>query len=167
MELTKYDELVWLEAVINEASKRRDWLKGECKDELLEQYELDGTTQKRSKLFGKGASVLSVTFSKPKGPQEVVEFNMTDWEEFREWVDDDANVKAVRDYAFCKAESFGEWWLRTTGELPDGISRVTHMTDAEPERVTGARLSVKPEMVFGALGIDFEDGIKGLLPPGE
>ena len=164
MELSKYDELVWLEAVIKEAGKRRDWLKGECKDELLEQYESDGTTQKRSKLFGKGASVMSVTFSKPVEPQPVVEFNLASWEDFREWVDDDANIKAVRDYAFCKAEAFGEWWLNATGELPDGIDRVVTMTEAVPEKVTGVRLSVKPNLVFDALGISFEEGIKGLLP---
>jgi len=162
MALSEYEEMVWLDAVIKEASERRDLLKGRCKDELLEQYEADGTTQKRSKLFGKDASVLSVVFSKPKAPREVVEFNLADWDGFSEWLE--ANPKAAADYAFAKAEDFGEWWLRKTGELPDGVARVTHMTDPEPERVTGVRLSVKPEKVFEALGISFEEGIRGMLP---
>ena len=167
MELSKYDELVVLESIIKTASERRDMLKYECKDELLEAYERDGTTQKRSKLFGKDASVMSVTFSKPKEAQEVEEWNM-DYDAFNEWVgafvDDESNRKAVKDFIFAKGELFGQYWLRATGELPDGINRVTYMTDPVPEKVTGTRLSVKPEKVFDALGISFEEGIRGLLP---
>ena len=162
MELSAFDELVWLEAIIKEASKRRDELKGECRDDLLEAYERDGTTQKRSKLFGKEASVMSVTFSKPKEPHEVVEWNNTDWDEFSAWLDE--NHGQFNNFLFQNYKGFCEWWFERTGEVPDGIDRDTHMTDPEPERVSGTRLSVKPEKVFERLGISFEDGMRGLLP---
>ena len=162
MELVKYDELVWLEAIIKTASERRDILKGDCKDELLESYEADGTTQKRSKLFGKEASVMSVTFSKPKEAVETVTYSLADWTGFAGWLS--ANRQAAEQFCFANAAQFAEWWVCQEGELPDGIAPERHVTEAVPEKVTGVRLSVKPEKVFESLGVSFEDGIRGLLP---
>lgn len=157
----KIDKLFALDAVIKELTEERDMLKAECSEELLEAYERNGDTQRRSIYFGKGAGCFSVSFSKPKPSREVVEYHLADWEGFGGWLDD--NPMAMAKYLLAHAEEFGQWWLEETGELPDGISRVSYMTPDEPEHVNGTRLYVKKDAIIDVLIPTLPSVIAGLL----
>ena len=161
----KIDKLFALEAVIKELSQERDILKAECAEELLDSYEKNGDTQRRSVYFGKGAGCFSVSFSKEKPSVEAVEYNLADKDAFADWLDE--NPIAYARYMLENASEFGEWWLNETGELPDGISRVSYMTAYEPEHVSGVRLSVKKDAVIDVLMPSLPEAIKGLLGGGE
>ena len=80
-----------------------------------------------SKLFGEDAG----EYKRGKTRRKlVVEYNVPDLEEFESWCAD--NHIALMQYAKKHASDFGQWWFETTGELPDGISRVDY---EEPPRL--------------------------------
>lgn len=160
----KVDRLFAVEAIIKALMDERDELKSECAHELLQAYEENGDTQRRSQYFGKGAGTLSVAFSKEKPSEEKVEYKLADWEAFGGWIDD--NMMACAKYMLANAADFGQWWLEQTGELPDGISRIAYMTEAEPERVTGVRLAVKKDVIMDALRPMLPASVAGLLEGG-
>ena len=157
----KIDKLFALEAVIKELSQERDMLKAECAEELLEAYEANGDTQRRSVYFGKGAGCFSVSFSKPKPGAEVVEYNLADKDAFGEWLDE--NPLSYAQYILDNASGFAQKWFEETGELPEGISRVSYMTPDEPEHVSGTRLSVKKDVIIDVLMPQLPAAIQGLL----
>lgn len=160
----KVDRLFAVEAIIKALMDERDELKSECAHELLEAYEENGDTQRRSQYFGKGAGTLSVAFSKEKPSEEKVEYSLADRDAFADWLDENplSYARFIRD----NAVEFGQWWLEQTGELPDGISRIAYMTEAEPERVTGVRLAVKKDVIMDALRPMLPASVAGLLEGG-
>lgn len=160
----KIDRLFAAEALIKKLMDLRDELKSECASELLQAYEENGDTQRRSQYFGKGAGTFSVAFSKPKPSEEKAEYHLADWEAFGGWLDD--NPMAMARYLLVHAEEFGQWWLEQTGELPDGISRIAYMTEEEPERAIGVRLAVKKDVVIDALRPQLPASVVGLLEGG-
>lgn len=160
----KVDRLFAVEAIIKALMDERDELKSECAHELLQAYEENGDTQRRSQYFGKGAGTLSVAFSKEKPSEEKVEYKLADRDAFADWLDE--NPLSYARYIRDNAVEFGQWWLEQTGELPDGISRITYMTEAEPERVTGVRLAVKKDVIMDALRPMLPASVAGLLEGG-
>lgn len=74
-----------------------------------------------SELFGPDAGEYKRGRTRAK---KTVEYNLADKMAFAGWLDE--NPKSYAKYILEHAEDFGQWWLESTGEVPDGISRVEY-----------------------------------------
>lgn len=163
----KIDRLFALKALEQRIAEERKLLEYECRDELLEAFEQDGTDRRVSPYFGPEAGKFSVKHYRERPGQEVVTYELEDWHEFSAWLDSDP--KAAADFAFAKAELFAEWWTGRTGELPGGVSRKVAYEEGKPAYDSAQVYSFKPDLVLERLaecGNVFE-GANRLLMEGD
>lgn len=158
---TKIDKLFALKAVEQKVADERKLIEYECRDELLEALEKDGTDRRTSPYFGPEAGKFSVKRYKAKPPKKVVEYNMTDDEAFAQWLDE--NVSHVIGHLILHYRDFVEAYFDGTGEVPDGIARVEYEEPGEPERLSAQIYSFKPDIVIEKLGANFLEGANQLL----
>ena len=85
--------------------------------EYLEQVEGTSPVQV-SAIFGPEAGEYKRGRSRARAH---VAYVMEDMEKLAGWCD--GNQMACEQYALANAEAFGQWWLETSGEVPDGIRR--------------------------------------------
>lgn len=150
MQPTKIDKLLALKAVKSKVDEEYKLLEGECRQELLEAYEKDGTDRKTSPYFGPDAGKFSIKRIKGKKPETGVEFNMCDDEALAEWLE--SNHDAALRYAILNGADFGRYWFYFTGELPEGISRVEYEEPGTPDTLLAQVYSFKPDIVIEKLG---------------
>lgn len=150
MQTTKIDKLFALKAVKGKVDEEYRLLEGECRQELLEAYEKDGTDRKTSPYFGPDAGKFSIKRMRGKKAEVRVEFNICDDEALAEWLE--ANHGAALRYAILNGADFGMFWFNFTGELPDGISRVEYEEPGTPDTLSAQVYSFKPEVVIDKLG---------------
>lgn len=143
------DKLFAFKALEQKVKEQREMLEYECRDELIEAYEADGTDGRRSPMFGKEAGKYSIKVYKATPDKVTERFEMDDWDAFSDWID--ANADAARDFAFVKGEAFAAYWMAKCGELPDGISLVRDVEPGKPERVSAQVYSFKPDIVIEKL----------------
>ena len=146
---TKIDKLFALKAVKGKVDEEYKLLEGECRQELLEAYDADGTDRKTAPMFP-DAGKFSIKRTKGKKPETVVEFNLCDDEAMAEWLE--TNQGAAVRFAMLEAADFGRFWFNFTGELPDGISRVEYEEPGTPDVLSAQVYSFKPDVVIGTLG---------------
>ena len=87
----------------------------------LDEAREEGKTSLISTYFGEDAGEYKRGKTRAK---TVIEYNVTDMAEFVYWCSE--NRIALEIYVKEHASEFGQWWFETTGELPDGISRVDY-----------------------------------------
>lgn len=157
------DRLFALKALEQAISDERKLVEGECRQELLEAYEADGTDRRTSTYFGPDAGKFSLKRTKGKKGGTVVEYNLADEEAFGDWLEEE--LKAALGFSMLNARELGRWWFEATGELPDGISRVEYAEEAEPDKLSAQIYSFKPDMVLGKLAEDgnFLEGANSFL----
>ncbi len=94
----------------------------------LDEARENGQTALVSKFFGEDAGEFKRGKTRAK---RVVEFHVSDNDEFSQWIYD--NPAAAFFFAKNNAVEFAEFWLESTGELPDGISRVEYEEPPKPK----------------------------------
>lgn len=143
MSINQTDKLFALKALEKRIKTAREDLEAEVRTKLLEQYESDGTDRFRSAYFGKDAG--TYTYIPPK-EELAVAWAVCDTDALIEFLNEDPSI--AQDFVRANAQQFGEWWLEATGEVPDGISRVTY----ETTKPGSTRLAVKEQVIFDKLG---------------
>jgi len=158
MEVKKVDKLFALKAVEKRVKTEREELEAEVRNDLISQFAESGNDRMRSPYFGNDAG--TYTYIPPKD-EEMTEWNLADWSKLADWLAKDP--KAAEQFIFANFEQFGKWWLEQTGEVPEGIARVTFTTT----KPGSTRLAVKDQVVFDKLGGNFLEEVNQLLLEGE
>lgn len=146
---TKIDKLMAYKALEQRVTNERKALEYECRDELVTAYKETGTDRVISPLFGADAGKFSIKRIKGKPAHEVVEYNLADDVAFAEWLEE--NADSAISYVKTHARDFGQTHFEATGELPEGISRVTYEEPATEPTITAQVYSFKPEIVINKL----------------
>ena len=141
MKVNKMDKLFALKCLEKKVKSARERYEGECKLELARAYEEEGTTQRRSPLFGKEAGTFSYI---PPKIEEKTEYK-TDMTAVVEFLTEEP--KAAEMFILANPGQFYEFWVEQTGEIPGGITRSTY----EVEKPGSTRLAVKEDIVFEQL----------------
>ena len=145
--------LEWLKKRVDAAYKQA---KLDADDELAKAKKENGTVSMISPMFGAQAGKFQYSSTRKK---EVVEYHIADGLDFTAWCN--ANRPAINQYVFDHAEDFGKKWFEETGEVPDGISRVTY---EEPAKQGPAKLyGYKPEVVEAVMGGKLLESMNQLL----
>ena len=165
----KIDRLFALKALEQKVKEERELQEYECRDDLLEAFEQDGTDRRTSPFFGPEAGKYSIKRIKGKPAQEEVTYALDDDVAFAEWLE--SNFDSLMSFAKLRASDFSRIYFESTGELPDGIERETHVVKPATEpSVTAQVYSFKPDVVLEKLaenGNVFEQANKLLLEEGE
>lgn len=161
MNATKIDKLFALKAVEQKITDERKMLEYECRDELLEAFETDGTDRRTSPYFGADAGKFSIKRMKGTPAKEVTEYNLADDEAFAEWLEE--NTASLIAYAKARYMEFSKYHVEATGELPDGIAMVSYEEPGKEPYVTAQVYSFKPDIVIDKLGGNFLEGANRLL----
>jgi len=114
-------KLIALDCVKAEVDEKYKEAKAEAEDFLAELRDKVGTTVLTSPELGPDAGEFK--YGRTRG-KEVVEYHLADADELDEWLD--GNAQAAISFVGNHVEEFGEWWFSSTGEVPDGISRVAY-----------------------------------------
>lgn len=160
---TKIDKLFALKAVEKKAEEERKLLEYECRDELIEAFNADGTDRRTSPFFGVDAGKFSLKRFKAKPAKKELAFSLSDDELFAEWLED--NKGAAIEYAKRHVDDFAEWHFRGSGEVADGIEMTETEVPGQPERLTAQVYSFKPDVVLSKLAENgnFLEGANRLL----
>ena len=142
--MNKFEKLFAAKAVVKEINSRLSELEKECKAELLEEYEKDGTDRKRSRIFGSKNAYLTVQEGKPS--EEAERFDVTDPNALLDWFEE-AEVDTWK-FAYDHVREYAEWHFRKTGECPDGCTLLRYMTEPTAPIV---KLCVKEKAVLPIL----------------
>ena len=161
MQPTKIDKLFALKALEQKVTEERKLVEYDCRDELLEAFEVDGTDRRTSPFFGPEAGKFSIKRIKGKPPKEVTEFNLADDEAFAEWLEE--NKDAAMSFAKLHHSEFAKHHVESTGELPDGIAMVSHEEPGTEPYATAQVYSFKPDIVLEKLGGNVLEGANRLL----
>lgn len=155
--IDRYIGLEWLKKKVD-AEHRRARLDAE--DMLARKRQEDGAMELTSKAFGPEAG--SYKYSKTRW-KRVVEYHLADGGELRGWLE--SNPRAAAWFAMEHAEQFGEEWFGSTGECPEGMSRVEY---EEPAKVGPPKLyGFDAGAVESRIGKNLAEGLGLLLGDGD
>lgn len=158
---TKIDKLFALKAVEQKVTEERKLIEYECRDELLEAFEADGTDRRTSPYFGADAGKFSIKRMKGTPAKEVTEFNLTDDVEYAEWLE--SNASTLIAYAKLHHAEIAKYSVDNFGELPDGIAMVSYEEPGKEPYVTAQVYSFKPDIIIDKLGGNMLEGANRLL----
>lgn len=161
MKPTKIDKLFALKALEQKVTDERKLIEYECRDELLEAFETDGTDRRTSPYFGADAGKFSVKRMKGTPAKQVTEFNLADDMAFADWLE--SNVGALIAYAKNHYQEVSKYHIENTGELPDGIAMVSYEEPGKEPYITAQVYSFKPDIVIDKLGGNLLEGANRLL----
>jgi len=160
---SKIDKLFALKAVEKKVVEERKLMEYECRDELLEAFQQDGTDRRTSPMFGPDAGKFSIKRMKGKPPETVTEYNLADDVAFAGWLEE--NQGPAISYVKTHAAEFSRIYFEATGELPEGISRVEYEQPGTEPSVTAQIYSFHEDVVLEKLaeGGNFLEGANRLL----
>ena len=155
------------------STKGEGSLRSECDREMVEAYEREGIKGRDARVNGEKVGTYSIRVKKAESARDAwVEERavMQDVEMFDAWFTTNGPEELEAIVKFIRfevgADTFAQWYLDNTGELPDGceLLRIDHPAQpAQPERCIGTVLKVEPEKVAQALKGELPAVVAGLL----
>jgi len=156
MKANPIDKLAVYQAIKDKVDAATKLAKQEAEEFFYAKRDEDGTASLTSPMFGADAGEYHCGKTKAK---KEVEYHLADDVDFAEWLE--ANQDAAIQFAKLNAADLGRWWFDSTGELPDGVSRVE--VDI-PSAVTAPKFyRFDPSVVEEKLGANLFEGADRLL----
>lgn len=163
-QLSDVEKLLILKAmrdvIGNELDTNKDNLRGKVDKSYKKEWERTGGKSFDMRVRGKKVATYSISTSKEKTRTV---FDLIDEGYLAAWLDSRDGVCACKAYADQNIEKFVEWYVKTTGDIPDGVEP-REITVSKDGDYKGGRISrFNQGVMLEALGSDMPTVITGLL----